>query len=1290
MTSIFVLISALFFLASKILYPITLNMLEPLGVFYDFDDISIDWDGNLSIENLKFSYKPEGAGREVVNVQSGYFSLSIGQKFGGIFKNHWVLHSLILKNSFVELDFGAMPAEKAPADEDAASKMLFKIPSKWPFFPLEQLDIENLNLNLKVDEKSSVKVSGLSFNGDKNYLLSIPDITLVNPSLDEEFSFDFQFGFMAHDTKYQINSLAFNTKKGLSLNAEKIDSGKLNGRLDVDLSKVAEFFKIDLGGEFYLNFDTENIDTFLPRLFAEKQKKERKEGEKKADDGKADLSFLTLLPRTEITFSVSNLKFDDFRPWDMHAHIRTTPTRVFIERFNFFHKNKVSISLDGVFPFSERKVSGNIKLYDFDFDNCLRRMGTSGLVNMIITGDIKYDFMIDNLLARTWEKLVVTEFDVMNKKILDLPRPRYDVTGQTDIGPNGVDLNSADVVTKNEASHIKIRGAHFGFADTMKFHFPIVKGSWIDLEDVKMIAGFEVKGKGPIEVLLTSFYKNPVVTSDLDATGCHFAGFNAEKCHLGINMEDFFMTFDLKEIRQRSISSKNSQITIDFDDPDMAVTFKINKAEGNLKDSGAVFGVDTGSLFGHVFLDASGKFTNGLASLRGELRIKDFVKRNFETNETLKLLDSIELKLSDKDSKELMAEAAALYGRNSIKLNATISKSDFDTNLKLWFDQFYPEDLDFLPQEVTFGKPDLDIALTGVLSHPNVTGKLKIPSIKAYDIKFGNLSVGAEYEGESQLLTADGSLGKTVKFDMSMKDFDAENLLFNMKVKNFVHRISDIYIKVSANGSVKNKKINIDVPDLKFQKDFIFVQNVKPFNIFGDIDNLKIREETHFDGEFLHFSVAGGLYDFSPDLALKGIFFFRNMRILEEYRQNSLSGRLIFDLSIIDSDIKGHVDVMDVDYVLDEPRIVFKNFNGSLVIDNNIWKISELKGRAGDGMVIVKGGGLIPLENASVNISAVNLTGKLDWIGDFATTANVDFIVLSRDQYSLSGDVELKNIVCDQPLSLDNDFIKTISKLGKGKANADIQKSMPIDFNLKVHGQNNLRVRTNLVDADLFLDLFLTGNARKPNLDGVILIKNGKVAYKQNDFATSRGNITFENDGINPYLDFQGSSSIITKVQDNQKDFKVTMTVTGYPLEDDLDIRFDSVPQLDDAQLQSLLLWGNIGDNFSGDLAIAAVTDIIGLTSEVRKNFNFSRFELTPKYSEIDDKTVLKIIAEKEIYKNLFLLLESNPSEAMDHIIDLKYRAKNLEAVLEWKNKDLLETNFGGIGFDLKLDFIVE
>ncbi|HOB71870.1 MAG TPA: translocation/assembly module TamB domain-containing protein, partial [bacterium] len=149
-------------------------------------------------------------------------------------------------------------------------------------------------------------------------------------------------------------------------------------------------------------------------------------------------------------------------------------------------------------------------------------------------------------------------------------------------------------------------------------------------------------------------------------------------------------------------------------------------------------------------------------------------------------------------------------------------------------------------------------------------------------------------------------------------------------------------------------------------------------------------------------------------------------------------------------------------------------------------------------------------------------------------------------------------------------------------------------------------------------------------------------------------------------------------------------TARGNPFDGELEVNFDSIPQLDQQQLVSLLLWGNIGDSFSGDIAIAAVTDIMGITTQVRKNFNLTKFELIPKYSEFDDKTVLKLVAEKEIYKNLFLSLESNPSDTTDQIIEIKYKTKSLETILGWKNKDRLESSFGAIGFDFRLEYYFE
>jgi len=206
-----------------------------------------------------------------------------------------------------------------------------------------------------------------------------------------------------------------------------------------------------------------------------------------------------------------------------------------------------------------------------------------------------------------------------------------------------------------------------------------------------------------------------------------------------------------------------------------------------------------------------------------------------------------------------------------------------------------------------------------------------------------------------------------------------------------------------------------------------------------------------------------------------------------------------------------------------------------------------------------------------------------------------------------------------------------------------------------------------------------------------MLLKNGMLRYKQNEFSVDRGILTFEKgEGINPYIDFESSRNVTARVGEDERDFKIIMTASGRPFDGELDVNFDSVPQLDDQQLVSLLLWGNIGDSFSGDLAIAAVTDIMGITSQVRRNFRLSKFELIPKYSELDDKTVLKLVAEKEIYKNLFLSLESNPSDPTDQIIELKYKTKNLETILGWKNRDRLENSFGAIGFDFRLEYYFE
>ena len=1252
---------------------------QQFGIFYDFESPHLALDGTFSVKNLVFSYQ------DMLNAKSGTVSFSIGKKFSGLFKNHITVRSFEMIDTKISIDTKLF-AQDPENTED------FELPDKIPFFPLEEINIKNLDFTVQEGEKTVFSTKKVSLAGNELYRLDMPDIFIASNSvMKKDLSLGMTFDFTAEDKNYAFNSLEVNS--GLfSISAEQPQENQelFGGTLAVKLSELGEMFDINLSGEFFLDFNMENLASYIPRLMKSKTYKGLPPEPQNA--GKLNLDILNALPETDLLISISNLDVEGFKPWDIHGKIKMTPTKTFIERLNFFHKNKVNISLDGEFPYVARNIKGVVRLYDFDFDNCLRRMTQTGLVNMIASGTVSYRFDIDKLRAEDMEaNLVVTEFDVMNKELLDLPRDVY-VTGHLAIGADGVDLKDAVARTIDESSHVILKGSYYGFADTMKFHIPIVKGSYIDLgRDIKKIAGFNVRGKGPIEVLVTSFYTNPLITSNFKGKACHMAGFNSEMCDIDINLKDFVFDIVINEIRQKTISSKDSIVTIDFNDDDFPVYFKINKAEGKLSDASALFGVDTDDFSGTAFLQAEGLFKNGLSKLSAQAKIKDFRKKGEKGG--IKIADSVEVDLFEKDAENLGGKGEIVYGRNSIKVDAELAKADLNSKITAYFDTFYPEDFDF-HEDVTFDKPTLDVRLNGILSSPDASGRLDIPKLEVYGVKTGDFFVEAKYTAEDRMFAVNGGFGKNVEFNVEIPDFDKEKLKADASINNFVYKNDDLFVKLSLLAEVRGDKVSIDFKNLKAKKGEIFSQNVKPFEIAGDFTRLSFTDKAYFEGETNNFYLEGGidLEKFDPYIHANGIFFMRNLGITETYRANNLDGKLYFDVSYKDSIFNGKLNVVDFSYILPDPRIVLKNFSGTLFVENNKWTLENLSGSAGDGKLTLKGQGkgINPIENASLNVSAVNLTGKYAAVGDFAVSADIDLIAFSEDQFSISGDVELKNIIYNQPLSLDSDFIKMISKLGKKKASSQLDKSNPIDLSLKITGKNNIRIRTNLIQSDIFLDLVLSGTSQKPDIDGTIVLKNGKLEYKQNDFSVTRGNIVFDGSGINPYLDLESTRNVTTKIQDTNKDFRITMTATGYPIDGELDITFDSTPQLDQEQLRSLLLWGNIGDEFSGDLAIAAATDIMGITTEVRKNFKLSKFELVPKYSELDEKTVLKLIAEKEIYRNLFLMLESNPADTTDQIIELKYRTKLLEGILGWKNKDMLESNYGGIGFDLKLEYIFE
>lgn len=1213
-------------------YPVSSYFLRFLGISYDFSTVEIDFDGNIGIKKLSVIID------NLLEFSTDNLQVGFSRRTSGFLKKDIVVKKFVLHNSVLTFD-----------SDWLTETTDISMPDELPYFPLEEIDVENLKIIAVIDEKNGAVLEGVSLKGNREYVLNAQKNKLFAEGMSN-LNIRLNTKIEAHEYFYLLSSLNLSTE-GINLSGKKSDNmGNFEGQLSVSLEKVAAIFNEKAKGELRSDFRL-NISEKIPNI--------------------------------DVVLSTLGIEYEGFLPWDVHAFLNITPTIMHIDRLNLFHKNKVFLSLDGEFPYKDKKITGVTRLYGFDLDNCLDRMTTSGIVNLIVSGKADYVFSTETLSADAKVDFIVDEFDVDSKEIMKLPRKVF-VDGNVTIGADGVKLHNAIIKTRDETSRLIVKNSFYGFADSMKFHIPVVSGSWINLEDVGMIAGFPLKGQGSIEALVTSFYENPLITGKFSGSECFFDRFSAQECSITADLKNFLLKIGIDDIKQRSVRSKESWVSLDFDKKEIPVAFKIANVTGDIKDGAAIFDVDASDVSGRFTLNADGVYSEGISKLNAKLRTG---KVGYSSTP---VADNISIDLVNGTERIDLKNTLIKKGDSSIVLNGYFNKQDLDTDITAEFKDLKPVDITGSP-DLTFTDPMLKVQITGPLNEPEIKSKLKLKNIVFSDIEMGNFKVVSKYEGKSMDLSLKGGLGNNIKFKADIPEMNFDAFDGFVDVDSFVYKVGDIFVKTSARAKIEGEEIDADFDTLMFEKAGFFLRNIKPFTVKGTYDELVI-DKTYFDGETANFAIEGRLKKLAPDIKLKGTAFPRMIDMIYPGMISGVDGKFYIDLMIEDENINGEIRLANGSYKLTNPQILFNDVNATVSFNNRKWKIDNFRGFAGGGKAVIQGEGtMFPFDSASLKLKLVNLTGKHSFVGDFGVSSNLDIIMFDPEQISVSGNMELKNIVYKRPLSLDSEFIKLISDLGKTSANSEIEESTPIDLDIKVTGKNNIRIKTNLIESDIYIDTILSGTTEKPKMSGTVSMKNARIEYKQNDFTVQRGILTFEESrGISPFLDVESFRTITTKIQEDEKDYKIIMYATGYVLDDDLKLTFDSIPQLDQQQLISLLLWGNTGENITGDLAIAAVTDIMGITTAVRKNFSLSRFELIPKYSELDDKTILKLVAEKEIYDNLFLLFESNPADTTDQIIQMKYKNKKLEAVLEWRNKDRLENSFGGIGFDLKLEYVFE
>ena len=1123
-----------------------------------------------------------------------------------------------------------------------------------PYFPLEQVAIDHLSVSLSLAGRE-LKLNDMSLKGDGLYTFTIPEAVYTQKGLRAAVLSTATLSFRAKERNYAILSLK-GSGTGFELSGTATPTG-FTGKAVARLDQIVE--RLDdrpASGEIVADI-TGTIFGGIPKIEAD-------------------------IRATGLGWN------NEFRIWDIAARLIADPRGLTIDQLLLFNGSKPFLSLGGMMSWREAMLRGKVTLWDLDFMDTLNRFDVSCWVNMWVSGTIDYEFSFETLIAQYRPHLAARDFSVHDDgtlSILDL-KDTYHVVGRGEIRPNRITLDEAEVTLRDDTTHLFLHDSWFDLDSDQKFRIIVRPNSWIDIGRVDQIVELPSAGRGNIDVAITSFYQNPRIVGHFRGSSCSVQGFDLERCDLTVELKDFVLSFLGNSIENRTIRSEGSSVALDFNKTPTQIAFLFNNVNGGLNDIGSILRRKLPDFNGRFSFTAEGKYAGRLTSLTGRMQA-DKTRWN-----DMPIADRISFSFVDDKDALRIAKGSIMIGDSSLALSGTMDRRTFTLDAKATLDAFFRKDFSFL-DETSFIAPRAVISATGPLTAPKFAAEVFLGRVQYQDVVMGNFSATAAYDLESGQFTASGNLGEAASFRGEMRGIDPTTLTATAKVKDFVHKKGDLFFKTSFDAKWDNGELDARIGKLMIEKRGLFVRNTQPFHVKGLWDRLTIEQVT-FDGETINGVVRGEMRKGKPYIEAVGTLF---PTVLDSFVDTKLfsevAGNASFRLTLEDEALSGNFSVRGLGFTLAPYDLPVSKLDGSLSFNNGAWKIDTLGGLIGGGKLEIKGSGtLTPAWGGQLTLAITNASARERHVGAFSFSSYLDIVTAAGEEPSISGDVEIKNITYRDDLSLDNELVKLLGKPRNMATAKDGVGSTSFDprLNIRLTGRNALRVMNNLLKADITFDTRITGTLSRPAVGGSLQLNAGEITFKQNRFALDRGLVTIETEErIRPYLDLQGTTRVYARSKETE--YKLVLGISGYP--EDLAIRISSMPQLEETQAYSLLLWGDFFDPTQPgveNLALVAVTDIMGISDEVKKNFQLARFELTPKYSEIDYKTVLKIIAVKEIYPFLVMSIESNPADAADQMIGLSYRGSNFDLSLDWKYKNKLETTYGGVGVNFILNYLFE
>jgi translocation and assembly module TamB len=347
------------------------------------------------------------------------------------------------------------------------------------------------------------------------------------------------------------------------------------------------------------------------------------------------------------------------------------------------------------------------------------------------------------------------------------------------------------------------------------------------------------------------------------------------------------------------------------------------------------------------------------------------------------------------------------------------------------------------------------------------------------------------------------------------------------------------------------------------------------------------------------------------------------------------------------SNISGKVGLKDVVVIEPGAPLGVENLNGSLDIDNQRVRFSNLSGQVGGGTLTATGS-MTYRPNVQFNLALQGKSVRIRYPSGIRTVLDGNLALTgTRDASTLSGRVLIDSL----SFTPDFDLAKFADQFGSESSTpAAPGFADTVRLALAVQSEDNLSANSSQVSVAGRVNLRVGGTAAEPIITGRSDLTAGELFYRNVRYQLQRGIITFDNPNeTDPVLNV----SVISTVEQ----YNLTLNVRG-PF-DKLTTSYVSDPPLATADIINLLATGQT----TGQSAASQSTDSIiasqtasQLTGGVQRLAGLSSLQIDPLIGGNNSNPSARIAVQQRVTKNFLFTFSTDVSQPGSEVVQGDYQ----------------------------------